>query len=136
MDTDDHIYPAARADEDDSEPGIKSLLDSSMDSHLRQGLAGRQRASAAGSSKSGTGGSADWTAAARPPVLARRAQLRRRREESVEVGGYFICNGLERIIRLLVQQRRHYVMGLRRSAYHKRGPAFSDVATLLRCAWH
>ena len=50
------------------------------------------------------------------------------------MGGYFICNGLERIIRLLVQQRRHYVMGLRRSAYQKRGPAFSDVATLLRRA--
>ncbi|EIE18402.1 beta and beta-prime subunits of DNA dependent RNA-polymerase, partial [Coccomyxa subellipsoidea C-169] len=49
------------------------------------------------------------------------------------VGGYFICNGLERIIRMLIQQRRHYVMGLRRSAYQKRGPTFTDVATLLRC---
>ena len=51
----------------------------------------------------------------------------------MEVGGYFICNGLERIIRMLIQQRRHYVMGLRRSAYQKRGPTFTDVATLLRC---
>lgn len=62
----------------------------------------------------------------------RRAQLVARKEEAMEVGGYFICNGLERIIRMLIQQRRHYVMGLRRSAYQKRGPTFTDVATLLR----
>ncbi|CAL8465771.1 g5307 [Coccomyxa elongata] len=61
------------------------------------------------------------------------AQLVARKEEAMEVGGYFICNGLERIIRMLIQQRRHYVMGLRRSAYQKRGPTFTDVATLLRC---
>ena len=50
----------------------------------------------------------------------------------MEVGGYFICNGLERIIRMLIQQRRHYVMALRRSAYHKRGSDFTDAATLFR----
>ncbi|CAL8465829.1 g5365 [Coccomyxa elongata] len=61
------------------------------------------------------------------------AQLVARKEEAMEVGGYFICNGLERIIRMLIQQRRHYVMGLRRSAYQKRGSSFTDVATLLRC---
>jgi DNA-directed RNA polymerase I subunit RPA2 len=62
-----------------------------------------------------------------------RRQLIRAREESTEFGGYFICNGIERIIRMLVQNRRHYVMALRRSAYHKRGPAFTDAATLVRC---
>jgi len=30
------------------------------------------------------------------------------------MGGYFICNGLERIIRCLIAQRRHYIMALRR----------------------
>ena len=64
----------------------------------------------------------------RPP----RQQLIRRREESMEVGGYFICNGLERIIRMLIQQQRHYVMALRRSAYQNRGNTFTDAATLLR----
>ena len=59
-------------------------------------------------------------------------QLVKRKEESMEVGGYFICNGLERIIRMLIQQRRHYIMALRRSAYQKRGSAFTDAATLLR----
>ncbi len=48
------------------------------------------------------------------------------------MGGYFICNGIERIIRCLVQQRRHYVMALRRSAYHKRGANYTALATLVR----
>lgn len=54
------------------------------------------------------------------------------KEESVEMGGYFICNGIERIIRMLIQQRRHYIMALRRSAYHKRGNNYTDAATLIR----
>ena len=48
------------------------------------------------------------------------------------MGGYFICNGIERIIRCLVQQRRHYVMALRRGAYHKRGANYTAIATLVR----
>ena len=48
------------------------------------------------------------------------------------MGGYFICNGIERIIRMLIQQRRHYIMALRRGAYHKRGRDYTDCATLIR----
>ena len=62
----------------------------------------------------------------------RRAQLVARKEEAVEMGGYFICNGIERIIRLLVQQRRHYIMALRRSAFRKRGSNYTDLGTLIR----
>ena len=61
-----------------------------------------------------------------------RAQLVGVKEESCEMGGYFICNGIERIIRMLIQQRRHYIMALKRSAYHKRGSNYTDMATLLR----
>ena len=49
-------------------------------------------------------------------------------EEGREVGGYFIINGNERIIRLLVQQRRHYIMGMIRGAYARRGPAFTGAS--------
>lgn len=70
-----------------------------------------------------------WT---QPSQLPCRQQLVKRKEESMEVGGSFICNGLERIIRMLIQQRRHYIMALRRSAYQKRGNTFTDAATLLR----
>ena len=41
---------------------------------------------------------------------ASRAELVGRGEEAHEMGGYFILNGNERIIRLLIQQRRHYIM--------------------------
>jgi len=63
----------------------------------------------------------------------KRSELVRRKEESTEFGGYFICNGIERIIRMLVQTRRHYILALRRGAYHKRGPSFTEMATLIRC---
>lgn len=62
-----------------------------------------------------------------------RRELVKYKEESTEFGGFFICNGIERIIRMLVQTRRHYILALRRGAYHKRGPAFTDLATLIRC---
>lgn len=55
------------------------------------------------------------------------------KEEANEMGGYFICNGLERIIRCIIAQRRHYIMGLRRGAYQKRGANYTDCATLIRC---
>ncbi|EFN59491.1 hypothetical protein CHLNCDRAFT_138110, partial [Chlorella variabilis] len=60
-----------------------------------------------------------------------RRELVARKEESNEFGGTFICNGIERIIRML--NRRHYIMALRRGAYHKRGPSFTEMATLIRC---
>lgn len=61
-----------------------------------------------------------------------RSQLVAAKEESNEMGGVFICNGIERIIRCLIQQRRHYVMGLKRGAYLKRGANYTEVATLVR----
>lgn len=61
------------------------------------------------------------------------AELINRKEEGTEFGGTFICNGIERIIRMLIQTRRHYIMALRRGAYRKRGPSFTEVATLIRC---
>jgi hypothetical protein len=54
-------------------------------------------------------------------------------EESTEFGGYFVCNGIERLLRLLVQPRRHAIVGLKRGAYAKRGPGFTDTAVALRC---
>ena len=60
--------------------------------------------------------------------------LVRMKEEPDEFGGTFICNGIERVLRLLVQQRRHYIMALRRSAYRNRGSNYTEFATLIRCA--
>lgn len=56
-----------------------------------------------------------------------------RGEEANELGGYFIVNGIERIIRLLINTRRHYIMGMVRGAYARRGPTFTEFATAIRC---
>jgi len=57
-------------------------------------------------------------------------------EEGNEMGGYFVVNGIERIIRLLINQRRHYIMAMVRSAYKRRGPTFTEFATAMRCVAH
>ncbi|KAK9863838.1 hypothetical protein WJX84_009250, partial [Apatococcus fuscideae] len=62
-----------------------------------------------------------------------RKQMVKKGEEANEMGGYFICNGIERVLRMLIQQRRHYVMALRRGAYENRGKNFTNMATLIRC---
>lgn len=62
-----------------------------------------------------------------------RKELVAHKEEATEFGGYFVCNGIERIIRCLINNRRHYIMALRRSAYLKRGANYTNVATMLRC---
>jgi DNA-directed RNA polymerase I subunit RPA2 len=77
------------------------------------------------------------------PVMVRSAacnlhattqkQLVQRGEEANEMGGYFIVNGIERIIRLLINTRRHYIMGMVRGAYSRRGPTFTEFATAIRC---
>ena len=54
-------------------------------------------------------------------------------EEKHELGGYFIIGGIERVIRLLIQQRRHYVMALRRGSFCSRGTRFTEYATTIRC---
>lgn len=64
----------------------------------------------------------------------KRNQLVKLKEEPDEFGGVFICNGIERIIRMLVQQRRHFIMAMNRGAYRKRGPNYTPYATLIRCA--
>ena len=42
-------------------------------------------------------------------------QLTQVREEANECGGYFIMNGIERVIRLLQVPRRNYAMAIERS---------------------
>lgn len=46
------------------------------------------------------------------------------KEESTEVGGYFIVNGLERVVRLLQVPRRNYASAIERSSYKNRSYYF------------
>ncbi len=61
------------------------------------------------------------------------AQLVERREESEEVGGYFIVNGIERIIRLLIANRRNHPIALFRPSLAKRGIQYSSYGMQIRC---
>ncbi|EUB58436.1 DNA-directed RNA polymerase I subunit RPA2 [Echinococcus granulosus] len=48
-------------------------------------------------------------------------------------GGYFIVNGNERILRLLIMARRNYPLAIARSSFKKRGPSYTEYAILMRC---
>ena len=60
-------------------------------------------------------------------------QLQRKGEEQDECGGFFVVNGNERLIRLLIVPRRNHVLGLNRPSYRNRGPEFTPFATVIRC---
>lgn len=55
------------------------------------------------------------------------------KEEANEVGGYFIMNGIERVIRLLQVPRRNYATAIERSSYKNRGLSYSDKGIAMRC---
>jgi DNA-directed RNA polymerase I subunit RPA2 len=61
------------------------------------------------------------------------AELSMRKEDPKEVGGYFIVNGNEKVVRLLVAQRANYIVAIERSSYTNRGPAYTPYATVMRC---
>lgn len=60
-------------------------------------------------------------------------QLVAKKEDAEELGGYFIINGIERIIRLLIVTRRNHPMVLLRPSLAKRGPLYSHYGLQIRC---
>ena len=58
-------------------------------------------------------------------------QLVGKGEERKEMASVWYGN--ERIVRLLIQQRRHYVMAMKRGAYVSRGRTYTPFATAIRC---
>ncbi|KAJ2892940.1 DNA-directed RNA polymerase i subunit beta [Zalerion maritima] len=60
------------------------------------------------------------------------AQLVQRKEESEELGGYFIVNGNEKLIRLLILNRRNFPLAIDRPSFAKRGPAYTSHGIILR----
>nr|VZI42136.1 unnamed protein product [Spirometra erinaceieuropaei] len=54
-------------------------------------------------------------------------------EEEKELGGYFIVNGKERLLRLLIMSRRNYPLAIARSSFKKRGASFTEFAIIMRC---
>ncbi|KAH8814843.1 hypothetical protein F5884DRAFT_152790 [Xylogone sp. PMI_703] len=60
------------------------------------------------------------------------AQLVQRKEESEELGGYFIVNGIEKLIRLLIVNRRNFPMAIERPSFAGRGPSYTKYGMLIR----
>eukprot|EP00605_Chrysophyceae_sp_TOSAG23-4_P002894 GSChrysophyteH1.ASY1.ANO1.3189.1 assembled CDS len=60
-------------------------------------------------------------------------QMIANKEEANEKGGYFICNGIERVVRLLQVPRRNHAMAIQRSSFRNRGNAYSDLGVTMRC---
>ena len=61
------------------------------------------------------------------------AQLVQAKEESEELGGYFVTNGIEKMIRMLIVARRNYPMAIIRGSFVRRGPAYSKFGMQIRC---
>ncbi|CAI2174047.1 1708_t:CDS:10 [Funneliformis geosporum] len=61
-------------------------------------------------------------------------QLIQHHEESEEMGGYFIVNGIEKIIRLLLIPRRNHMMALIRPSFANRGEDYTEYGVQIRCA--
>ncbi|EON63887.1 DNA-directed RNA polymerase I subunit RPA2 [Coniosporium apollinis CBS 100218] len=54
------------------------------------------------------------------------------KEESEELGGYFIVNGIEKIIRMLVVGRRNYAMAIIRPSFVNRGSSYTKYGVQVR----
>ncbi|KIV91959.1 hypothetical protein PV10_06445 [Exophiala mesophila] len=61
------------------------------------------------------------------------ADMVRHKEEAEELGGYFIVNGNEKLIRMLIVSRRNYPMAIARNTFTGRGPTFSKYGMQIRC---
>jgi DNA-directed RNA polymerase I subunit RPA2 len=60
-------------------------------------------------------------------------ELVQHHEEQNEMGGYFIVNGIEKIIRLLIVPRRNDVTSVVRPSFKRIGATYSPYATIIRC---
>ncbi|KAI7805723.1 DNA-directed RNA polymerase I subunit RPA2 [Triplophysa rosa] len=54
-------------------------------------------------------------------------------EEAEEMGGYFIVNGIEKVIRLLIMPRRNYPITLCRPKFKSRGQGYTQYGISMHC---
>ncbi|KAK0748116.1 hypothetical protein B0T21DRAFT_302404 [Apiosordaria backusii] len=60
------------------------------------------------------------------------AQLVEKKEESEELGGYFVINGIEKIIRLLLMNKRNFPLAITRPSFTNRGPSYTPHGIIVR----
>ncbi|XP_028844972.1 DNA-directed RNA polymerase I subunit RPA2 [Denticeps clupeoides] len=54
-------------------------------------------------------------------------------EEAEEMGGYFIVNGIEKVIRMLIMPRRNYPIAMSRPKWKSRGQGYTQYGISIRC---
>lgn len=59
--------------------------------------------------------------------------MMRKHEDQAELGGYFIINGNERIVRMLIMTKRNYPVAFARPTFINRGKLFTAHAVQMRC---
>ncbi|WKX89302.1 hypothetical protein Q1695_008726 [Nippostrongylus brasiliensis] len=61
-----------------------------------------------------------------------RKELIKAGEEGTEKGGYFICKGSEKVIRLLISNRRNFPIALCRKTFREKGLLFTEYGVMMR----
>uniref|UniRef100_A0A8D3CT09 DNA-directed RNA polymerase subunit beta n=1 Tax=Scophthalmus maximus TaxID=52904 RepID=A0A8D3CT09_SCOMX len=54
-------------------------------------------------------------------------------EEAEEMGGYFIVNGIEKVIRMLIMPRRNYPIAMSRPKWKSRGQGYTQYGLSMHC---
>lgn len=60
-------------------------------------------------------------------------QLVGKGEDLTEFGGYFLINGNERLVRMVIQQKRNFPIAFSRPTFINRGKGFTSYACMMRC---
>ncbi|KAF7683249.1 DNA-directed RNA polymerase I subunit [Astathelohania contejeani] len=54
-------------------------------------------------------------------------------EDTSEAGGYFIINGIEKVVRLLIAQKRNHVLAFKRASFAKKDKGYTAFCVSSRC---
>ena len=60
-------------------------------------------------------------------------ELVKRKEDMAEFGGYFVINGNERLVRMLIMTKRNYPVAFYRPSFVNRNRLFTPYAVMMRC---
>ncbi|CAL8096109.1 unnamed protein product [Calicophoron daubneyi] len=63
----------------------------------------------------------------------KRSEFPKHCEEERDLGGYFIVNGKERVLRLIIMTRRNFPLTVSRPSFRRRGHGYTDQAVIMRC---
>ncbi|KAI3838296.1 hypothetical protein MKW92_041658, partial [Papaver armeniacum] len=61
------------------------------------------------------------------------AKLVLHKEEATEMGGYFILKGLERLVRMIIMQKRNFPLNVERNSFRVKQDGYTDKAVVIRC---